>query len=255
MSLSYCFKRIILSSLLVCSGGVLANTFTLYTYHQKPPYYFKDAEDGSTKGIYHDLVQYLNENQRDIAVRLEFKPRKRLENDLTKGQLKGAIVGVNPIWFKDKAKTRYLWTAPLMKDKDVIVVRRGQEFPYIHPRDLEGRRLALPRGLYFWGVTERVKENKIKAFETDSDIQDLSMVAYGRADATILSILTAKYLFNKEFKDEWFSMLETPHDKFERKLLFPKYYKYEYRKLNSLLKKILADEKWINELNKWEYNQ
>lgn len=250
MSLSPCFKWILCSLLWLPITGV-ADTFTLYTYHQKPPYYFKKKEESSVLGVYQALVDYLNRAQSDIFVKLEFRPRIRLENELNSGQLKGAIVGVNPLWFKDKSKTRYFWTEAFMNDQDVIVVRNGQEFPFAHPRDLEGRTMALPRGLYFWGVTERIKEKKIKVFETDSDIQNLSMVAYNRADATILSILTANYLFEKEFKDTWFSILETPHDKFERSILFPRYYKYEYRKLNNLLKKVMSDNEWQSVLKHW----
>ena len=252
-SLSYCFKRIYIGvSALLMAMVSHAENITFYTYHQKPPYYFQQREQGP--GIYQSLVNYLNSRQTEVQVTLEFRPRKRLELDLNSGRLKGAVVGVSPIWFKDKSETRYLWSAPFMQDRDVIVVRKGQEFPYAHPRDLEGRTLTMPRGHYYWGVTERIKEEKIKVFYTDSDIQDLSMVAYNRADATIISLPTARYLGKKEFEKDWFSILETPHDQYTRRILFPKYYKYEFKKLNSLLRNIQDDPEWLNELKKWGYD-
>ena len=256
------FKTLgLISSLLLSalfSHGVNAKErFTLYTYHNKPPYFFGSIPAGrektATTGIYRAFADYLNTQLKDIEVELEFSPRIRLEGSLTDGQLNGAIIGVNPLWFKDKERSRYLWSHPFMNDKDVIVVHADEAFDYKHPRDLEGKSLALPRGLYFWGVTERIKQGKILVFETNSELQNLGMVEFGRADATIISILSAQYFFKQRMSQGLLEVLKTPHDQFERMILFPISQKRQFEIINKFIEKALQDENWLKELEKHEY--
>lgn len=226
-----------------------------YTYHQKPPYFFRYETEKKKQdhiSLYQSFIDLINKAQSDYHVSLKFVPRVRLENDLNSHDLNGAIIGVHPIWFKDKAKTKYLWSRPFMEDQDVIVVKSGKEFPYSNPADLEGRTLSLSRGQYYWGVTERINENKIKEYPTDSELQNLSMVAYNRADATIISELTAIYFFNHEFSHLWFSVLEKPHDKFTRKVLFPKYLSNVYGALNPTIEKVSNSPEWQAILDSWK---
>lgn len=231
-----------------------ADVLVFYTYHQKPPYYYAAHGSSSSEGeegVYGSLVRYLNRVQDTIQVQLAYMPRKQLEKALNEGRLKGAVIGVAPLWFKDKEMEKYLWSVPFLKDEDVIIVRSGKGFSYKHPRDLEGKALALTRGLYYWGVTERIKENKITAYETDSAIQNLIMVAHGRADATILSRLTSTYLLKRKLEINRFEMLPAPHDQFERRILFPKTFQNEHQVLNKWLKLLPEDETWIENVKKW----
>ncbi len=234
-----------------------AEPFVFYTYHNKPPYFFGEVPSGREKmavtGIYQAFVNYINTQQSALKVTLEFQPRIRLENQLNSQKLKGAILGVNPLWFKDKAKTKFHWSAPFMQDRDVLVVKTGNQFDYAHPRDLVGRSLALPRGLYFWGVTERIKEGKITAFETNSDLQNLGMVEFGRVDATILSVLSARYFLNDKKNASVLTLLKTPHDAFARMVLFPKSTQSQYQSLKAAIEKSLTDPAWVNQLAKWGY--
>ncbi len=227
--------------------SVNANVFTLYTYHDKPPYYENNHHgEASTPppGIYKALVDYLNSKQSNWVIKLAFQPRKRLESQLNANRLPGGIIGVNPVWFKDKEKSRYLWSPPFMQDKDVVVTRKSDAFDYQHPNDLVGMRLALPRGLYFWGVTELVNANKIEVYETSSDVQDLQMVLLNRADATITSALTFQHFSRALFKANDFAVLATPHDKFERMILFPKQYETVYRTLAPIIQEAMSDPQW-----------
>jgi polar amino acid transport system substrate-binding protein len=251
------FILLLIAGSVLSSGAFAKERFTFYTYHNKPPYFFGSIPAGrekhATKGVYRAFVAYLNTQLKDMEVELEFSPRIRLEGSLTDGQLNGAIIGVNPLWFKDKERTRYLWSHALMNDKDVIVVRAGDNFPYKHPRDLEGKSLALPRGLYFWGVTERIKQGKILVFETNSEIQNLGMVEFGRADGTIISILSAEFLFKQRITQGLLEVLEAPHDQFERMILFPISQKRQFKIINKHMEKALQDDSWLKELEKHGY--
>jgi len=232
-------------------------SFTFYTYHNKPPYFSTSnssgREDQARTGIYRYFVDYLNARVKDIEVQLEFSPRVRLEGDLRKGLLNGAIIGVNPLWFKDKEKKRYLWSTAFMKDKDVVVVKAGKSFPYVHPRDLVGKDLALPRGLYFWGVSERIKAGEIQMFETNSDLQNLGMVELGRVDATIMSILSVQYFMTQGLSSKALHLLDTPHDQYDRNILFPKNKRRQYELLKHYINRALNDSDWLNKLKKYGY--
>jgi len=237
------------------SGATEPKEVSFFTYHQKPPYYFPDESHKKKQehiSLYQSFIDLINKAQSNYRISLKFVPRVRLENDLNSHDLDGAIIGVHPIWFKDKAKLKYLWSEPFMEDKDVIVVKSGKEFPYVSPSDLEGRTLSLSRGQYYWGVTERISEGKIKEYPTDSELQNLSMVAYNRADATIISELTATYFFNHEFSHLWFSVLDKPHDQFTRKVLFPKYLSNIFSSLNPTIEKVSNSQEWKTILDSWK---
>ncbi len=235
----------------VASFSLRAEVFTLYTYHDKPPYYHNQNAQAHEQSIYEDFVAYLNEKQKELKVELFFKPRKRLENQLKEGQLNGGIIGVNPLWFDDQEKKKFLWSSAFMLDKDVVVTQKGNLFAYRHPNDLVGLRLALSRGLYYWGITELAVNKKIIVYETGSDVQNLEMVLLGRVDATITSMLTFNYFSKNKFSPADFSVLETPHDQYERMVLIPQHYERAHHTLESIIRKASDDPEWQNRLKNY----
>ena len=241
------------SFLTAFSVAVEAGEFTLYTYHDKPPYF--ESTHSGYKGIYKEFVDYLNNQQSDITVVLSFQPRKRLEDSLHKNKLDGGVLGVNPLWFNDSEKAKYLWSNAFMLDQDVVVTQKTKVFDYKHPKDLIGKRLALPRGLYFWGVSELIVDGKIRVYETSSDLQDLEMVLLDRADATITSQLTFRYFTHNRFSPEQFSVFDTPHDKFERYVLFPRQYNSAYKRLAPVISNAINDPEWLAVLHRYHYAQ
>lgn len=241
--------------LIQMSNSWATDTINIYTYHNKPPYYFihNDGKSKVVKGIYQDFIHYVNTQQNEVQLKLTFVPRVRLENALKERRLDGGIIGVNPLWFGDKAMSTYQWSSPIMQDRDVLIVLEGETFDYSHPKNLEGRTLALLRGLYYWGVTERVKQGKITALMTDAGIQNLSLVSHGRADATILSQLTAEYYFTQQGSAERFEILATPHDEFERRLLFPRSLFPQFKQLKKHINNALNSPVWVKQLSKWQH--
>ncbi len=99
----------------------------------------------------------------------------------------------------------------------------------------------MPRGGYFWGVSELIAAGKIQGFETNSERQNLEMLELGRVQATILSILSARYFFSHDFKNSAFEILKTPHDEFARMVVFPKYQQDSYKSLAAIIKKSGSD--------------
>lgn len=246
-------RLVLAATLWLIATTAPAAEFTLYTYHDKPPYYLhaQGQLETPTGGLYVELAQLLNSRQHGLQLQVSYLPRRRLERHLEEGTLNGGVIGVNPMWFKDVQQTKYLWTTPLMRDQDVIVVRKGTEFAFKHPRDLAGKTMALSRGYYFWGVTEQVAEGKIFAHETEGDINNFRMLLAQRVDATITSILSFKYLSSDPAIRDTLTTLASPHDQFERMILLPRNFMAQHKELNRLMRDPEVNKAWQSLLKKY----
>ena len=80
------------------------------------------------------------------------------------------------------------------------------------------------------------------------------MVEFGCADATIISILSAQYFFKQRTSQGLLEVLKTPHDQFERMILFPISQKRQFDAMNAVIEKALQDSDWLKELEKYHYN-
>ncbi|MAZ88085.1 MAG: hypothetical protein CL693_10600 [Cellvibrionaceae bacterium] len=208
-----CFYSLIL--LMVSAGFVCTpvnanesnpTPFTVYTYHDKPPYFshyrylrksVKQATEieqiDTAEGLYPAFIELLNQSQQHWSLSLKHLPRKRLQLRLDQNRLDGAVIGVNPLWFSDKSQIKYLWSAGFINDRDVIAVKGSSDIKYTTLEDLHGLKFAVPRGWYFAGISEKIDQDLIQSFETSSDIQNLKLIAQGRVDATVISLPTLLY--------------------------------------------------------------
>ncbi len=226
-----------------------AKELIFYTYHDKPPYYFskKNAQlspNHPNPGLYQAFIDLLNQQQNQWQIRLEYIPRKRLDLRLQAKTLDGAVIGVNPLWFKDKQQTRYLWSQPILRDVDVIAVKADQRFPYQHPDDLINKLLALPRGYYFWGVSENIAGGQQQVIKATSELQNLKLVASSRVDATILSAKTLRFYESTVFTPTTFQTLNKPHDQYFRAILFPPKFSDAFESLEAIINTLGVSPDW-----------
>ncbi|BFM15304.1 hypothetical protein R50073_14870 [Maricurvus nonylphenolicus] len=243
---------------MIINPTLAAEELVFYTYHDKPPYYFNQRQSWgpvnqkSTQlnpnnrhtGLYQAFINLLNTHQQQWKITLKYIPRKRLDLHLKAGTLDGAVIGVNPTWFKDKQQTRFHWSQPFLWDVDVVAVRSGNRFPYQHPNDLTDKKLALPRGYYFWGVTENIDQGRQWAIEASSELQNLKLVAANRVDATILSAKTLQYYEQRIFRPGTFQALATPHDEYSRAVMFPNLNATRYKSLHQHIDTLGSSEEW-----------
>lgn len=254
----FCTRLLAMVTLLLPLQSLAATAekpvFTLYAYHDKPPYFVPESSKyNSAEGIYAAFVRLINDRQSTYLVQLRFKPRVRLEDKLNMGALEGAIIGVNPLWFKDGNELRFLWSGAFMWDKDIVVARNDATFTYTKADDLIGKKLALPRGLYFFGVSQLAAAGKLTVFETNSDLQNLQMVSLGRADATITSVLTYEYFTKSHTTNHALQAFDIPHDKYARRMLFPKSQQAAFEVLAPIIEASLRDPVWLATLATYHY--
>lgn len=233
----------------LATAGSHASDLVLYTYHNKPPYYYSETEGEAPQGIYTDLVSQLNRIQSDYKISIQYVSRPRINLMMAENTLKGGLIGVFPIWFDDAQQKKYLWTKGFMGDTDYVVARKGSAFVYSHPRDLEGKQGAVVRGLYYWGISERVKNGSIKIYETSSEFQNLKMLGRGRVDFTVLGELTGAYFMQKHLSEIEFEFLAIPHDTFTRHIMFPKDKEGAFKTIDTELRKLMQDGVWQVSLN------
>ncbi|WP_269532444.1 ABC transporter substrate-binding protein [Chitinimonas sp. BJYL2] len=239
-------RQLVRILLLVCCAFALhtaqAAVVVLYTYHIKPPY-IVDAD--KEVGLYYDLASWLNKRTRKHHFKVEPMPRKRLDAELEAEKLDGLVIGVNPVWFKDKARTRYLWTQAFMSDIDLVVSRREKPIPYSGPESLTNLRIGLPAGYYYFGVDELVKAGKVIRDDAANEGANLQKLASGRVDAIIVSRPTLDYFIRQQ--PAWqtrFSIADIPHDAFDRHILIPKTLGHLLPELNAALANLGRDPEW-----------
>ncbi|WP_440875055.1 substrate-binding periplasmic protein [Thalassotalea sp. PLHSN55] len=220
----------------------------LYAYHLKPPFI---VDKNNKIGLYYDFADYLNKNSQHYLFETIFIPRKRIEKMLEDDNFDGLLLGVSPVWFKDKEEKKYLWTSSFYRDRDEVISSVTQPIEYSQPQSLTGHIFGGVRGFYYFGINELVATGKIKRQDTIGEAELLDMVRYKRVDAAIISRSTFDFLTVSQFDRQAFHLSEKPHDEFERRILVPHQYVTIYQHINDILNDISTDPDWHNILEQY----
>lgn len=222
---------------------------TLYTYHLKPPFV---VELETETGLYYDLANYLTELSEDYQFTTVFLPRKRLNLLLKQGNLTGVVVGVSPIWFKDKKENKYLWLPNIYEDRDEFVSLKTAPFEFDGKASLTNKTLAGVAGYYYFGVNEAVKDNQLQRIDTIGEAQVLRLIAKQRADMGIVSRSVFKYLEKNQKVQDIFHFSNRPHDAFKRRAFIPHGDKNLQQQLSKIIDRMPFDPHWQTILNKYQ---
>ena len=223
---------IILMAVLSGFSAAAKSQLTLYIYHLKPPYVI-DLE--KRQGLYFDIAKLLNESLDAAEVRVRFVPRKRINRLIAAGKLDGMVLGVNPNWFGDPQKQKYLWSSPIMYDTDEFVSHVDQAFEYIHPVSLYGNQVGVISGYYYRHLEAGVKANKVERVDVNSEQALLEMVMKKRVTLAIVSRSTVEYLVAKNAWPEVFYFSQLPHETYYRAIMAPHSERQNFKMLEDLL--------------------
>lgn len=215
----------------------------IYVYHLKPPY-IEQLE--LETGLYFELVQLFNNYQTEFQFVPQFVPRKRLNREIANSTLDGMILGVHPIWFKDKTQTKFLWTPPILHDQDEFISHVNNTFDYLGPVSLYNKNIGGVRGYHYFRVAPILKMGKAKLTPTGSELQLLEMLIKERLDLAVISRATLNYYF--AIHPEWQSKIhysKTPHEQYYRAILSPK----SLEKPFNIIKKLMENEEFKSALN------
>ena len=191
----------------------------VYVYHLKPPY-IEQLE--LETGLYFELIELFNSFQDKYQFIPQFVPRKRLNREIANDTLDGMILGVHPVWFKDKEKIKFLWTKPLLNDRDEFISPVTKPFNYLGEVSLYNMNIGGVRGYHYFRVAPVLKKRKAKLTPTSSELQLLEMLIKKRLDVAVISRATLNYYFN--LYPQWRDLVyfsKVPHEQYYRALLSP----------------------------------
>ncbi len=231
------------------TSPILANEnkeISLYSYHLKAPF-ITDLDN--KKGLTYELAKYLSTKINGYTFKVKYIPRKRLDKHLSDK----IVLWVNPIWFKDKKQTKYLWSINLLEDEDLIISRRNKKLEFTKVDDLIGKLLIIPRGFYYWNLDAYLKSQKIKKLEVNSEHSGFKLMTLGRADGAIISRSTLNYLFVREPDAKAkIHISNVPLDTFSRKILFPKGEVVLKNRVNEVIESMKTDSSWQEVLRRFQ---
>ena len=220
----------------------------VYVYHLKPPFNINNTYE---LGLHFDFSTYLNSKSDKYHFETIFVPRKRIEIMLDSNKLNGILLGVNPVWFKDKAETKYLWTSNIYQDQDEVVSLAERAIEYTGPKSLTGKVLGGVRGFYYFGVNEQVSQGNIIRQDTVGEYELLQMIMLKRVDIGIVSRSTLEYLVKAKNWQGKFYLSKQPHDKYQRRILVPHAKRAVFDEIQPIVNNIMKDPAWRKTLEKY----
>jgi ABC-type amino acid transport substrate-binding protein len=233
-------------SLVVLPAG--AETVSIYTYHNHPPFIL----DGE-KGLSHEFIDFLSKKSRgNPTFRIEIVPRARLDKVVAAPDFNGAVLWVNPAWFRDKDRTTYLWSARILDDANVILSNMSNKLEYTDPSSLKGKRFGGILGHSYADIDDLVREGAIKREDASSERSNLRKIEAGRIDATLLPRSTANYLLHEMGLTGKIYVAPTVHSVYTRHVLISKKNPALYKFINDAISEMAKDGVWQSALARYK---
>jgi polar amino acid transport system substrate-binding protein len=212
----------------------------VWCYYNEPPFAI-----GQDQGLEHDIVNLLNEESKgQFTFYLVSMSRKRLDTFLKAGRT-GIALFVSPIWMEEKGKANFLWSPPLLHDKNEIVSRKSSPVNYSGPESVYGLTIAGVHGHKYKDLDSAVAQGKIKRRDAKNMALNLRTVIENHGnDFTTIPKSTLGYLLLKfGYKDKAY-ISPTPLAKYTRHLLLnnpsPKLKKFIF----NFVAKLKKNKKW-----------
>lgn len=222
-------------------GAETKKEILVYSYHLKPPLIVDDKRE---VGLYFDIVTYLNKASDKYQFDLVYVPRKRLEVMMQEGTFNGILLGVNPIWFKDRDRTKYLWTDHVLKDRDELISLKTEPFEFNTPKSLSGKVFGGVRGFYYFGINEYINAGNALRIDTEREIDLFTLLSRNRIDTALISQSTFDYMIAKNQWHDKFHVSDKPHDIYDRHILVPKDKASVFEHINPIVKMLHTDASW-----------
>lgn len=218
----------------------------MYFYHDKPPLIIDQSK---SIGLYYDVIEYLNNNNKQYFFRAIYVPKRRINVMIDNGSIDGLILGVAPAWFKDKEETKFLWSNAILADQDEFVSLASAPFEYAN-LSLSKSRVVLGgvRGFYYHGIDADIAAGKITRVDTINEKALLGMLLNQRIDVAIISQSTFNFITHNENNSHAFHLSSTAHDTFQRKIMIPKQRAVLKKTINAIISQMHKDEQWLKTL-------
>lgn len=225
---------------LLLGAGARADIVNVYTSANFAPLMLGDG-----RGIYPDLVAYLNRRKLDgVTFRLLYIPRKRLQVKLEDGSLDGIVIGMMPEWFDDTAQNKYLWTAPFATDRFALVAPASGAIDPALPGTLGGKTVGVTLGYVYPGLDDWFVRARAQRSDGVSDEKNIEKLLLGRVDCVIVAESMARYFIRTHQLGDKLRVRAMPGPGTERRFLAPRSQAKAHARIAPVIRKLRNDPEW-----------
>lgn len=228
---------ILLVLLPLCSK---AREITLWNYYQSPPFVNPD-----NTGLVNDTVDFLNQALKgQFKLKLKSVPRGRVDRALNSGK-QGAVLFVNWLWMGKDAKSKYLWTLPIINDQNVFISSQKKPVRYQNRESLIGLNFGAIVGRMYPPLEALFKTRQLKRLNSNSEIEVLKLVLKGRVDVTTQPLTQVTALSEQLGISQKLYIAKRPLFRFQRHLLITPQLPKLHKALNEVLLSLADNQHWL----------
>ncbi|WP_243544394.1 transporter substrate-binding domain-containing protein [Pseudodesulfovibrio tunisiensis] len=232
----------------LCATPVMAGkTVVAWCYYRTEPFV-----TGKGQGLAHDFVKMLNERAEGrFLFTLAFLPRKRIDQRLEYHE-PGVVLFVNPIWMNDPDEERYLWTSPMLRDRNEIISSASRPVEYAGVPSLFGLKLGGVFGRRYAPLEQAVATGEILREDSASARLNLLKVAERRVDFITMPRSQAMPLVKSLKIGHRLHFSSKPLFLYTRHVLVTRELHDVYAFLEDFMRKIPDDPEWKRIREKYE---
>lgn len=240
---------ILTAVLLALSGQVQAKDVNLWSYYKFGPFVTEYQGANIKQGLVLDLARLLDKRSYGLYTFIpKVIPRKRLDRYIVDGT-PAVVVFVNPSWMQDNVKTKYYWTAAILRDKNEIVSRMfGQDPKRIRFNDVnsfKGMTFGSVFGRRIRGVDELVKRGEIKRIDVAGEDQNLKKLLAGRIDLMTAPNSMLRFLIKNMSLEGQIYFSPKPLFSYTRHFMVTKNMRDVYQFMDQFTKYADTDKEWL----------
>ncbi|MFZ6047209.1 substrate-binding periplasmic protein [Pseudomonas sp. CR3202] len=146
-------------------------------------------------GIVHDLIERLSQRL-DLPAQVQVLPRNRVELALRQGEIDVRCY-ISPKWITNSGE--YLWSVPLLQQRDLIVARHGTDL-LASPEALSGQSIGTVLGYTYPRLQQLIDHGAIHRDEARNQDLVLQKLLAGRYRYAVSNALALGW-FNRELPD------------------------------------------------------
>lgn len=227
-----------------------AREVELCFYHSFEPFILKTEDSVPTEGLSADLVSYLNSIQTKYQFKGTLYPRKRMDQNLLKGE-ECIVPWVIPSWFVPDIRDNVEWLEPYYPDSLEVLSHTDDPINYHDPEVLIGKRVGWVAGWKWKGIDPLKDNGQIEADNVASPRQNFMKLIRKRVDATLVHGASFAY-FSKTIRgSRSIYRSPIPHSKFSRQFFVSSKDEALAKDMSQLVQHMLTDPAWQTIVEKW----
>jgi len=193
------------------------------------------------------LAQWLSQQS---AGRYHFVPRqvpkKRLLKMLENPNWRGVVAWVNPDWFADPERKRFLWSERVMRDFAVRISRRSDKVVFAQGHPLKSARFGGLSGYVYPHYEADFNSGLLVREDAQNDLSSVLKLKHRRIDLILLQASSLAYIRTEVADFDQWAYVDPQPDALLERYLFTSHLNAEVMAfINQTLPKLAQDPAWV----------